>query len=138
MVVVGQVARLQRSRALEGELDVAAQVDDVGDAELLERLDVGLGEVLEVVRPQQPTGGDLAAVGGRQAADVPHVDDAVELDLGVARPCWTRRCVTRAGPTPATAAGAPTIGEGLGKYEFPRPSTIKTEVLIDALAEAIA
>jgi hypothetical protein len=29
-------------------------------------------------------------------------------------------------------------GEGLGKYEFPRPSTIWTEVLIDALAEAIA
>jgi len=29
-------------------------------------------------------------------------------------------------------------GEGLGKYEFPRPSTVRTEVLIDALAEAIA
>jgi len=66
---------------IELDLDVAAQVDDVGDADALDEVvDVCVGEVLEVVGPQQPAGGDVATVGGRQAPDITHVDDAVEVD----------------------------------------------------------
>jgi hypothetical protein len=41
-------------------------------------------------------------------------------------------------PEPAAVANTGHKGEGLGKYEFPRPSTTGTEVPVDALTEVSA
>ena len=71
----------QRPRPLDVHLRLGAQVDDVGHPELLdEALDVGLGEVLQVVGADQPPGCRVPAVAGRQPAEVAHVHEAVELD----------------------------------------------------------
>ena len=67
--------------ALLGELDVGAQVDDVADAEAgHERLDRLGREVLEVVGAQQPPRPHRLTGLRRQAAEVAHVGDAVEVD----------------------------------------------------------
>ena len=63
------------------QLGVGAQVDDVGHPELVDEvLHVGRGQVLQVVGADQPPGCRVPAVAGRQAAEVTHVDEAVELD----------------------------------------------------------
>jgi len=52
------------------DLIIAAHVDDVGKAEAEQLIDIRCAECLEIVRPQQPTGNDFAAVNGRNPADI--------------------------------------------------------------------
>ena len=68
VVVRQRLDPAQRPGALEVQLGPGAQVDDVGDAELVDEvLDVRVGEVLEVVGADQPPGCRAPAVDGRQA-----------------------------------------------------------------------
>ncbi len=85
VVVVGQRLHApQRAGTLEVHLGLGAQVDDVGDTELVDEAgDVGVAEVLEVVGPDEATAHGPAAAAGGQAADVTHVDEAVEVDPAV-------------------------------------------------------
>ena len=61
--------------------DIRAQVDDVGDPEIVDepRLGVG-GQVLQVVRTQQPTGSDHRAVECGQSTDITQIGQAREAD----------------------------------------------------------
>ena len=61
-------------------LVIAAQVDDVRDAQPEQLSHVRGSECLEIVRPQQPTRDDFVAVGGRDPTDVAQVGQAVEVN----------------------------------------------------------
>ena len=64
-----------------GDLDVGAQVNDVGDPQLVdEAADRGVGQLLQVVRADQSARCDRPAVKRRHPADVAHIDDPFEVD----------------------------------------------------------
>ena len=73
--------RPQRPVTLSDHLHIGSQVDDVGEAVAVDERAHGLdGEVLQVVRTQQPVRlDDIARLGG-QPTEVAHVDDPRELD----------------------------------------------------------
>mgnify|MGYP001797362930 CR=1 FL=1 len=67
----------------EVDLTVGAQVEHRPQPELLdEQLDVGLGQVLQVVRAQQHARSGRPPVDGRQTADIANVHRTVEVDPG--------------------------------------------------------
>ena len=63
----------ERSRTLALRLVVTAQVHHIGQAQTQQLVDVTWRQGLQVVRTQQPTGNDLAAVHRRQPADVTEI-----------------------------------------------------------------
>ena len=63
----------QRGGPLQLGLVVATQIDYVRQPQPQQLVHIRRGECLEIVRPQQPTGNDLAAVGGRDPTDVAQV-----------------------------------------------------------------
>jgi hypothetical protein len=70
----------QGTRTLLRGLVVAAQVDNVGEAQPEQLIHVRGGERLEIIRPQQPPRDDLVTVGGRNPPDVAQIGQAVEVD----------------------------------------------------------
>src|SRR6185437_2859331 len=72
---------VQRSGRFAGHLDVGTQVDHPAYPELPYQPDhVGVGQMLQVGRPDQHATPDPSAVRGGQPAYVPDVDGALELD----------------------------------------------------------
>jgi hypothetical protein len=67
--------------AAEQDLARCPEVDDGTQPELGQPFGVGRGEVVERVAAQEPPAHDLEAVGVPVAADVPHVDRALERDV---------------------------------------------------------
>ena len=120
MVVVTHAGGRERAGTGGVHLGVGAQVDDIAHVQLPnDPGHIGRAQILQMFGTDQPPGRDHPAVARGQAAQVAHIGDAVEVDPPVHAP-----------------KGRPGIGEGLGKYEFPRPSSIPTEVEFAAPAEA--
>jgi len=67
--------------AAEQDLAGCPEVDDGAQPELIKPFGIGRGELAERVAAEQPPAHDLEATGVPVAADVPHVDRAVELDV---------------------------------------------------------
>ena len=73
--------RIQGCRALRGEFRGAAQVDDRGQADLLDQDgDISRRQFLQVVAAQQAAADGLPAAGSRQAAQVTGIGGTFELD----------------------------------------------------------
>ncbi|GAB4078117.1 hypothetical protein GCM10028781_28850 [Nostocoides australiense] len=65
---------------------MGAQIDDIADPEIDQVRDIGGGEILQIVGPDEPVRLHDPAVRGRKAAEVPHVHDAVQFDPPLQHP----------------------------------------------------